>query len=256
MKKIILAVIVLLSILSCAKNDRYREPYVPEQGRCTFMVQMEDQAFVWDAVKSKIGVYSENGDNVAYSLRGIYDGRGGEVEFFGPSTKGVVNAYYPYVKEGYDACRHGRIRVPSQQKWFDSFNDALKGNMPFMVASNNDGKLYFKQVCGALHIKTRMDFPGKVSSVTLSGNNLTEPVTVYGIEKETSIANPLDIWVVLEQGLYDGFILSVNGESSAVTAIIEGDYSIEGSRQTDVDAREQYHDYGGSDFEGEEVEFD
>lgn len=101
-----------------------------------------------------------------------------------------------------------------------------------------------------------MDFPGKVSSVTLSGNNLTEPVTVYGIEKETSIANPLDIWVVLEQGLYDGFILSVNGESSAVTAIIEGDYSIEGSRQTDVDAREQYHDYGGSDFEGEEVEFD
>lgn len=257
MKKVILTLAVLVSALSCTKySNRYQEPYVPEQGRCTFTVQMDDPAFTWDAVKSKIGVYSETGANVAYSLRSMYDGRSGEVEFFGPATKGIVTAYYPYVKEGYDACREGGVSVPAQQKWCESFESALKSNMPFMVSVNNDGKLYFRQTCGALHMRVKIDFPELVNSVTLSGNSLAEPVTVVGIDKTASVAQPLDVWVILEEGSYDGFILSVAGASSAVTAIIEGDYTITASAQTDVEAREKYHDYGGSEFEGEEVEFD
>lgn len=257
MRKITLITIVILSALSCTKiSNRYNEPYVQEHGRCIFSVQMEDSDFVWDAVKSKIGVYSETGDNVAYSLRSCYDGCRGEVEFFGPATKGIVNAYYPYTKEGYEACREGKIKVPSQQKWYNNFAEALQFNMPYMVASNNDGKLFFKQDCGALHISIKIDFPEEVCSVTLSGSNILEPITVTEIDRTVSIATPLDIWVILEQGSYDGLILSVVGVKSAVTAIIEGEYEIEACRQVNVEAKEQYHDYGGSDLEAEEVEFD
>lgn len=257
MRKSFLIVLALAAVLSCTENSRRPlEPSVPDLGTCIMRVRMDDPSFSWDAVHSKIGVYSDSGENVPYSLRSIYNGSNDVVEFFGPAAKGTIHAYYPYSRDGYASCLEDRVSIPSEQKWYSSSEAALAANMPYMVATDEDGIMVFRQTCGLLHVSVKVDFPENITSLTLSGNGLEGVISMVGIDRPSSVAAPLDVWFVLGEGSYDGFILSVSGLDESITAIMEGEYEIVASAQTDAEAREKYHDYDGGDFTGEEVEFD
>lgn len=275
MKKIIGVIAIFTIAASC--TERLPVPVQPDltdQGICVLRAEMDDPGFVWDAVKSKIGIYSASGENMSWSIRSIYDGKTGEAEIFGREARGKVYAYYPYSAEGYTPCAEGRVNIPSAQKWFDTFDGHINGNTTCLVAAAEDGKLSFRQVCGCIHIRIAIDFPENIRRVVLSAEDficgdyyigsgqsqrLTDggkSITVSGIDSPSSIASPLDVWFMLPPGTYKGLFVSVSGQNESVTSVLENTITVESGKQCDADAREQRHDYGAGDFEGEKVDFD
>jgi len=275
MKKIFISLTTLLAVLSCTeKLPVASDPSVDNQGVCLVKVTMEDASFTWSALNSKIGVYSGSGANAEWRLRSSYDGRTGMAEFFGEAATGTVYAYYPYSSEGYVPCAEGRVNVPAEQKWCDSFAGHMKLNNPYMVAAFKDGTVKFKENLGAIHVKVKMDFPENVQYISLSASEFIsgnydvtgeayERITDGGktikltdINKPTTVATPLEAWILLPPGTYSGLFLTVSGANESITAIIEDGLKIVAGSQSEVDAKEQHHDYDGDDFEGIPVEFD
>lgn len=275
MRKFVFTFLSLLPLLSCVEKLPVAvEPEIENQGVCLLKVQMEDESFVWTAGDSEIGVYSDSGANSRWSLRSNCEGKSGEVEFFGPEAKGAVYACLPYSPEGYSPCAVGRISIASEQKWYDGFEAHLKGNTPYMVAFAEDGKLVFRQHCGALRVRIKMNFTKNVQEVVLSApekicgdydvsslatDRLTgggESITVTGIDRPSSPSKPLDVWIMLPPGTYNGLFISVSAGEETATAIIAGEIRIESGKQTEVDAKEENHNFESGDFTGEEVEFD
>ncbi len=275
MKRSILLFGMLLTAVSCVeKLPVAAEPEVAEQGVCLLRAQMEDGSFVWTLPDARVGIYSESSANSCWSPRAAYVGKIGEVEIFGPEAKGTVYAYWPWSEEGYSPCADGRVRIPSEQKWYDGFEAHMSGNSPCLVARAENGRLHFRRHCGALHVRVAMDFTRNVQGIVLSSAdeicgdydvsgladerlvNGGKSIRLTGIDAPASVACPLEAWLMLPPGTYGGLFISVSAGDESVTAVIEGVVRVESGKQTDVDARERRHDYEGGDFEGEEVEFD
>jgi len=275
MKKLFISFAALLSVLSCTeKLPVTPDPAVDNQGICLVNVTMEDDTITWSALNSKIGVYSNSTTNAQWRLRSIYDGRTGIAEFFGEAATGSVYAYYPYSSDGYAPCATGRVNVAAEQKWCDSYASHMQVNSPYMVAVVRDGALQFKENLGAVHVKVKMDFPENIQYISLSASEFisgdydvtgeayeritggTKSIKLNGIDKPSSLAEPLEAWIALPPGTYSGLFLTVAGDKESITAVIDDGLKIVAGAQTEVDAKEQHHDYDGSDFEGEPVEFD
>lgn len=275
MKKIFISLTTLLAVLSCTeKLPVTPDPSVENQGICLVNVTMENTSFIWSAINSKMGVYSSAGANSEWRLRSMYDGCTGAAEFFGEAATGSIYAYYPYSSEGYAPCAQGRVYVPAEQKWCESFTAHMNYNNPYMVAALRDGDFLFKENLGAVHVSVKMDFPENIQYVSLSASEYisgnyditgeayeritqgSKSIRVYGIDKPSTIAAPLDVWIMMPPGTYSGLFLAVAGDNESITAIIDDGLQIVAGAQTEVDAREEHHDYEGGDFEAETVDFD
>lgn len=264
----------LIAVSCVEKLPVATEPNIEEQGVCLLKAVMEDESFVWTLPESRIGIYSESSANSCWSPRADCIGKGGEAEIFGPEAKGKVYAYWPYSEEGYAPCADGRVRIPSEQKWHGSFESHIAANTPCLVACVENGRLSFRRHCGALHIKIMMDFSEDVQSIVLSSGDdicgdydvsslatdrLTgggKSITVTGIDRPSSPSKPLDVWIMLAPGTYNGLFISVSAGEETATAMIAGEIRIESGKQTEVDAKEENHNFESGDFTGEEVEFD
>mgnify|MGYP006956029642 FL=1 len=267
---------MFLTALSCVERLPVEaEPELAEQGVCLLRAQMvEDDSFVWTLPESRIGVYSGSSANSCWTPRAYCIGKSGEAEIFGPEAKGEVYAYWPYSEEGYSPCADGRVRIPSEQKWHDSFESHIAGNAPHLVACAEDGRLRFRRHCGALHVRVMMDFVQNVQNIVLNSEddicgdydvsglaeeklvNGGKSIRLTGIDRPAGASEPLDVWIMLPPGTYSGLFVTVSGGEETATAVIDGSVRIESGRQTEADASERRNDYEGGDFVGEVVEFD
>ena len=117
----------------------------------------------------------------------------------------------------------------------------------------------FSQDVQSIVLSSGDDICGDYDVSSLATDRLTgggESITVTGIDRPSSPSKPLDVWIMLPPGTYNGLFISVSAGEETATAIIAGEIRIESGKQTEVDAKEENHNFGGGDFEGEEVEFD
>ena len=269
---------ILIALISCTRNSIPDENiyYVTDEGTGIFTAEVESlsEPWVWDAVRSKIGVYAGNAENVLYIPRKAYDGASGEAQIMGSPVAGKAYAYIPYRSVGIDAVQSGRTPIPAEQTFFESATAQIEGNTVLVAAADEDGKLYFRHHCGALHLKLIISFPETVERLILGANEpvcgylditgtaeerITLPgysVTVSSIGKPSTEAAPLDVWVMLPEGDYSGLYLTISGATTSLSTVVADQLSVITGEETIVDVREEKNEYGNPDFEGEEVTYD
>ena len=268
----------ILIALACTRQNapEGNDYYVADGGNGIFTAQVESISgtWTWDAVRSKVGVYAGDARNVLYVPRAKYDGASGEVQIMGRPVNGRAYAYIPYKAHGIDAVRFGRMPIPTEQAFYESAAAQIEGNTTLVAMADENGKFLFRHYCGALHLKLIISFPETVERVAFSA---TEPVcgelditglaeerisnpgysvTVKGIGKPCSEAEPLDVWVMLPEGTYPGAYITIYGATTALSIIVGDRFDITAGEETAAEAREEKNEYGNPDFEGEEVTYD
>ena len=251
------------------------DPYVAPQGSALFRAEVESLSgtWKWDAVNSRVGVYSSSSDNQILLPRSRYDGATGEVELFGANVLGQAYAYLPYQKKGEEAVREGRLPLRETQRHYAGNVPQIEGNI-LMVAPARDGKFTFRYLCGTLHIRIKLAFTENVKSVSISANeplcgwmditgesgfpmiNASYSVTVTDIDKPCTLNEPLDVWVALPEGSYTGLLVTVSCLTQSQSTVISGTWAVTAGLETVVEAKEENYDYSGTDFISEEVQYD
>ena len=277
MKRLFIAFVAFSAILSCTQAYIPQpDPYVPEPGTCVFKAQVEfpDGQWVWDAVHDKVGVYADNLTNALFQPRAAFDGKSGVIELMGEGAIGQAYAYFPYSSHGEEAAREGRQPLSEHQSYQSSAIEQIKHNTTFVAAADEDGLFRFRCLCGALHIQVKMQFSEPVQSLTLASSTpvtglldvtgakqeaITHPgyiVSVTEIDRPCTENSPLDVWVMLPEGSYNGLSITVAGATESLSTVIEGTFQLRSAQETSISAEEKKIDYDGGYLEGEDVDYD
>lgn len=277
MKRVIVSLLAAAAVLvSCrdkADNDRIVY-YVDDSGTFLFTASVESLGgeWRWDAALCKVGLYTENDNNALFQPRASYDGKSGEAQIFGPAVNGQAYAYLPYSLYGYPPAKEGCMLLGAEQDYFPGAIAQIEGNTPVLVAAaGDDGRLEFRHMCGALHLKVKIHFSENVQRLALTAN---EPVCGYlnvqdgtiadggnslvvkGIDRPCTESSPLDVWVMLPEGSYSGLYITVSGETESISTVLEGDITITTGEESPATVSEKKNSYEGSDFDSEEVSYD
>lgn len=277
MKRVFTALAALAALLSCTQRYVPKETnyYVDDAGTCLFTAEVEQlsgEEWTWSAACSKVGVYADDAANVVFQPRVAYDGTTGWAQLMGPAVKGQAYAYLPYRKGGSSAAQEGCLELPLEQSYCTDAVSQIEMNTPVLVAAaDENGHFDFRYLCGALHIKVKIEFLEKVERLTLTAN---EPVggymhvvsrsfiqesysvSVVGIDLPCTESNPLDVWVMLPEGTFTGLYVTVAGATESISTVLEGEVCIKAGDETEAVAQEKKNDYHGSDFDAEEVDYD
>ncbi len=277
MKKVILYFAAVSALLSCTEKYPVQpDPYVGEQGTCVFKAQIEmlQGNFVWSAATHKVGIYARNLSNAAFQPRMAYDGKDGQIELMGEGAIGQAYAYFPYTSTGEDAAKEGRQPLSDTQSYQMSSVEQIQKNTVLVTAADEDGLLRFRYLCGTLHLQVKMQFAENVQRVTLTSalplsgwldvtgaeeEIITNPgysVTVSGIDRPCTMTSPLDVWVMLPEGTYNSFSITVAGADESLSTIIEGPFQVSAGKETSTTAQEKKVDYDAGNLEAEEVDYD
>jgi len=277
MKRLFSILAASAAILSC--TEPYKTPdiayYVDEGGTFIFKASVEplSGSWVWDASTSKIGIYADNRENVAFVPRRNYDGVSPEAEVFGPAASGKVFAYFPYRAGGYEPAKYGCMELPLEQKYYEDAVSQIEGNTPVMVTAAEDRDyLRFRHHCGAMRLQVKINFSENLRTLTLSANepvsgwldlsgsgemqNPSRSVKVIGIDKPCTEDSPAIVWIMLPEGSYSGVYITAAGETESISTIVPGEFVIEAGQECNATAQEEKNEYGGNYFEGEEVNYD
>ena len=266
------------ALLSCTEAYIPQpDPYVPAPGTCVFKAQVElpGGEWIWDAVHDKVGVYADNLTNAPFQPRAAFDGKSGTIELMGEGAMGQAYAYLPYSFYGEDSVREGRQSLPESQGYQNNAMDQILQNTTLVAAADEDGFFRFRYLCGALHIQVKMHFGENVQRVTLSSSEpitgwldvtgekevpLSHPgysVSITGIDRPCTGDSPLDVWVMLPEGSYNGFSITVAGATESLSTVIEGTFKIQAGEETGTAiAQEKRNEYDGGYLEGEKVDYD
>lgn len=277
MKKLILSFAAVAALISCNQERKPgTDPVVREQGTCIFKAQIEplEGSWVWNAATDKVGIYADNLANSPYVPRVAYDGKEGVVELMGEGALGQVYAYFPYSQRGLEAAQAGRQPLWEQQSCQRSSAAQIQQNSVLVAAADEDGLLRFRYLCGTLHLQIKMQFAQNVQSVTLTSavpitgwldvtgveeESLLYPgytVRVTGIDRPCSATTPLDVWIMLPEGTYTSFSVTVAGEDESLSTVVEGPFLVKAGEETSTVAEEKKVDYDGGNLEAEEVDYD
>lgn len=276
MKRLITAFAACAALLSCTQQYIPKETdyYVEDAGTCLFMasVQKLSGIWTWDAVRSKVGVYAGESDNILFVPRASFDGATGTAQLMGPPVTGKAYAYIPYRNAGVDAVKAGCVPLTPEQAYYDNAVAQIEGNSILVAAADEDGHLAFRYLCGALHLKVKINFTEPVQRVSLTANeplcgwldiNGIDPmrkesytVSVVGIDKPCSESTPLDVWIMLPEGTYSGLYMTAAGATQSVSTIVSGSFDVVAGQEVSATAQEKKNNYDGSDFDAEEVDYD
>ena len=277
MKRLFTAFVAFSAILSCTQTYILDpDPYVPAPGTCVFKAQVElpEGQWVWDAVHDKVGVYADNLTNAPFQPRAAFDGKSGVIELMGEGAMGQAYAYFPYSSHGEDAVREGRQPLSERQSYQSSAMDQIRKNTTFVATADEDGLLRFRCLCGALHIQVKMQFNEIVQSITLTSTTpvtgwlditgakeeaITHPgysVSITDIGLPCSETSPLDVWVMLPEGNYNGLSITISGATESLSTVIEGTFQLRSGEETSASAKEKKADFDGGYLEGEDVDYD
>ena len=278
MRKLLALFLPALLLAACTGPlDREDNTYVPEQGTCIFRAVVEPLSGVWtwNAAADRLGVYGEGTDNAVFCPRASFDGKTGTAEFFGPGVFGQAYAYLPWKAEGVAAAALGRMPLSSEQTFFEGASAHIEGNTSVLVAAaDSEGLLRFRNPCGTLKLRLEMDITENVENVSISANeplcgwldvtgsaeeamiNPERKINVSGIGRPCTAQTPLIVWVMVPAGTYTGLYLTAAGASESISTIVEGSFTVERGGECQAVVREKRNEYGGTDFEGEEVDYD
>lgn len=277
MKRLIIIFSAIACVASCTEKYKadYVEPYIAPQGRSVFRAEVDllDGTWKWSAASTKVGVYGSNVSNALFSPRAAFDGASGEVELMGHDVLGPAYAYLPYRSAGYEAIAQGCQPLSDGQRFFPGAVEQIIGNEILVAAADDDGLFRFSHRCGALHLRVAVNLGENARTLTLSSaveplagwlelndepqmKNPLYSITVSGIDAPLSESAPLSVWVMLPEGSYSGLYVTVAGETTSISTAMEGTYEILTGEETVAGVKEEKNNYGGSDFEAEEVEYD
>ena len=215
-------------------------------------------------------VKSTIGDNEAY--------------FFGNAVGGNMTIYMPYVSSGSPAALDGRVTIPVQQQYYASEFDHLMYNSTFLAETKSDVAT-FDYHAGLVKVELHYDIPSVTEVSVLVGNvtadggydnycagdvavdkyaeeylvNGSNQVTVTGFPEgtNTTVAQPLTVWVALAPGTYENFVVEISNAEMTISTPVKGPFVVEkcAIAENVCDAKEVKYDNGIGDFEGENGEF-
>lgn len=277
MKRLFTVFVAFSALLSCTQAYIPQpDPYVPAPGTCVFKAQVEllEGEWIWDAVHDKVGVYADNLTNAPFQPRAAFNGKSGVIELMGEGAKGQAYAYFPYSPYGEEAVREGRQPLRALQSYQGNALDQIRHNTTFVSVADGNGLFRFRYLCGALHVQVKMHFGERVQRVTLTSSTpitgwldvtgekekaITHPgynVSVTEINRTCTEDTPLDVWVMLPEGSYSGFAITIAGATESLSTVIEGTYLVQAGQETSASAQEKKNDFDGGYLEGEEVDYD
>ena len=216
-------------------------------------------------------VKSTIGDNEAY--------------FFGNAVGGDMAIYMPYVSAGSPAALDGRVTIPAEQQYYANALDHLMYNSTFLAYAETN-EVTFDYHAGLVKVQLQYDIQNitkitvMVGNVTTNGGydeycvgdvavdaentevfivNGNNEVSVVGFPEgiDTTIAEPVTVWVAMAPGTYENFVVEIYTADSMISAPVKGPFVVEKSavcEHTCV-AKEVKYDNGIEDFEGENGEF-
>jgi hypothetical protein len=215
-------------------------------------------------------VKSTIGDNEAY--------------FFGNAVGGNMTIYMPYVSAGSPAALDGRVIVPVQQNYYASPFDHLMYNSTFLAETKSE-EATFSYHAGLVKVELHYDIPNVTEVSVLVGNvtadadyddycagelavdkyaeellvNGSNQVTVTGFPEgtNTTLAQPLTVWVALAPGEYENFVVEISNAETTISTPVKGPFVVEkcAIAENVCEAKEVKYDNGVGDFEGENGEF-
>ena len=215
-------------------------------------------------------VKSTIGDNEAY--------------FFGNAVGGNMTIYMPYVSSGSPAALDGRVTIPAQQQFYANEFDHLMYNSTFLAETKSDVAT-FDYHAGLVKVELHYDIPNITEVSVLVGNvtadggyndycvgdlavdkyaeeylvNGSNQATVTGFPEgtNTTVAQPLTVWVALAPGTYENFVVEISNAEMTISTPVKGPFVVEkcAIAENVCDAKEVKYDNGIGDFEGENGEF-
>ena len=195
-----------------------------------------------------------------------------------------MTIYMPYVSSGSPAALDGRVTIPVQQKYYANEFDHLMYNSTFLAETKADVAT-FDYHAGLVKVELHYDMPNitevsvLVGNVTANGGyddycagdvavdkyaeeylvNGSNQVTVTGFPEgtNTTLAQPLTVWVALAPGSYENFVVEISNAEMTISTPVKGPFVVEkcAIAENVCDAKEVKYDNGIGDFEGENGEF-
>ena len=239
--------------------------------------------FVWNEAHN-IGIYGTTiGENECYLPVKSTIGDN-EAYFFGNAVGGNMTIYMPYVSSGSPAALDGRVTIPAQQQFYANEFDHLMYNSTFLAETKSDVAT-FDYHAGLVKVELHYDIPNITEVSVLVGNvtadggyndycvgdlavdkyaeeylvNGSNQATVIGFPEgtNTTVAQPLTVWVALAPGTYENFVVEISNAEMTISTPVKGPFVVEKCAIADnvCDAKEVKYDNGIGDFEGENGEF-
>ena len=293
--KSVLCIVAIFSLALVSCTERIPEKEMPnvDNGVITMIkatvepLQLKGAAgvgnFSWKETHN-IGIYGTTiGENECYLPVKSTIGDN-EAYFFGNPVGGNMTIYMPYVSSGSLAALDGRVTIPVQQKYYANEFDHLMYNSTFLAETKADVAT-FDYHAGLVKVELHYDMPNitevsvLVGNVTANGGyddycagdvavdkyaeeylvNGSNQVTVTGFPEgtNTTLAQPLTVWVALAPGSYENFVVEISNAEMTISTPVKGPFVVEkcAIAENVCDAKEVKYDNGIGDFEGENGEF-
>ncbi len=231
-----------------------------------------------------IGIYgTDAGENECYLPVKSTIGDN-EAYFFGNTVGGDMTIYMPYLGEGSPAALDGRVTVLAEQQYYANEFDHLMYNSTFL-ADGKSNEVTFGYHAGLIKVELHYDVQNITEISVLVGNinaeggyddycagdlavdNFAEELLVNGKNEidvkgfpegtNTSLDNPLVVWVAMAPGTYENFVVEIKNADMTISCPVKGPFVVEKCAITEnaVEAREVRLDNGFDDFVGENGDF-
>ena len=293
--KSVLCIVAIFSLALVSCTERIPEKEMPnvDNGVITMIkasvepLQLKGAAgvgnFSWKETHN-IGIYGTTiGENECYLPVKSTIGDN-EAYFFGNAVGGNMTIYMPYVSSGSPAALDGRVTIPAQQQFYANEFDHLMYNSTFLAETKSDVAT-FDYHAGLVKVELHYDIPSVTEVSVLVGNvtadggyndycvgdlavdkyaeeylvNGSNQVTVTGFPEgtNTTVAQPLTVWVALAPGTYENFVVEISNAEMTISTPVKGPFVVEkcAIAENVCDAKEVKYDNGIGDFEGENGEF-
>ena len=293
--KSVLCIVAIFSLALVSCTERIPEKEMPnvDNGVITMIkasvepLQLKGAAgvgnFSWKETHN-IGIYGTTiGENECYLPVKSTIGDN-EAYFFGNAVGGNMTIYMPYVSSGSPAALDGRVTIPAQQQFYANEFDHLMYNSTFLAETKSDVAT-FDYHAGLVKVELHYDIPNITEVSVLVGNvtadggyndycvgdlavdkyaeeylvNGSNQVTVTGFPEgtNTTVAQPLTVWVALAPGTYENFVVEISNAEMTISTPVKGPFVVEkcAIAENVCDAKEVKYDNGIGDFEGENGEF-
>ena len=293
--KSVLCIVAIFSLALVSCTERIPEKEMPnvDNGVITIIkasvepLQLKGAAgvgnFSWKETHN-IGIYGTTiGENECYLPVKSTIGDN-EAYFFGNAVGGNMTIYMPYVSSGSPAALDGRVTIPAQQQFYANEFDHLMYNSTFLAETKSDVAT-FDYHAGLVKVELHYDIPNITEVSVLVGNvtadggyndycvgdlavdkyaeeylvNGSNQVTVTGFPEgtNTTVAQPLTVWVALAPGTYENFVVEISNAEMTISTPVKGPFVVEkcAIAENVCDAKEVKYDNGIGDFEGENGEF-
>ena len=293
--KSVLCIVAIFSLALVSCTERIPEKEMPnvDNGVITIIkasvepLQLKGAAgvgnFSWKETHN-IGIYGTTiGENECYLPVKSTIGDN-EAYFFGNAVGGNMTIYMPYVSSGSPAALDGRVTIPAQQQFYANEFDHLMYNSTFLAETKSDVAT-FDYHAGLVKVELHYDIPNITEVSVLVGNvtadggyndycvgdlavdkyaeeylvNGSNQATVTGFPEgtNTTVAQPLTVWVALAPGTYENFVVEISNAEMTISTPVKGPFVVEkcAIAENVCDAKEVKYDNGIGDFEGENGEF-